>query len=72
MKKNVFLSSIIVIALCLSVIAIGPILFSFISPAFASVSIGGTSVLIIVGVALEMVSNLESQMLMRHYKGFLD
>ena len=59
-------------ALCLSVIAIGPILFSFISPAFASVSIGGTSVLIIVGVALEMVSNLESQMLMRHYKGFLD
>lgn len=59
-------------ALCLSVIAIGPILFSFISPAFASVSIGGTSVLIIVGVALEMVNNLESQMLMRHYKGFLD
>ena len=59
-------------AICLSVIAIGPIIFSFISPAFASVSIGGTSVLIIVGVALEMVNNLESQMLMRHYKGFLD
>ena len=59
-------------ALCLSVIAVGPILFSFISPVFSSVSIGGTSVLILVGVALDTVNNLESQMMMRHYKGFLD
>ncbi len=35
-------------------------------------SIGGTSLLIVVGVALETVNQLESQMLMRHYKGFLD
>ena len=59
-------------ALCLSVIAVGPILFALFSPAFANISVGGTSVLIIVGVALEIVTNLESQMMMRHYKGFLD
>ncbi len=59
-------------ALCLSVVAVGPIIFSFFSSAFASISVGGTSVLIIVGVALETVNNLESQMMMRHYKGFLD
>ena len=35
-------------------------------------AIGGTSVLIIVGVALETVRAIESQMLMRHYKGFLE
>jgi preprotein translocase subunit SecY len=33
---------------------------------------GGTSLLIMVGVALETVKQIESQMLMRHYKGFLD
>lgn len=37
-----------------------------------SISIGGTSLLIMVGVALETVKQIESQMLMRHYKGFLD
>ena len=36
------------------------------------ISIGGTSIIIIVGVALETVKALEAQMLMRHYKGFLD
>ena len=35
-------------------------------------SIGGTSIIIVVGVALETVKQLESQMMMRHYKGFLD
>lgn len=35
-------------------------------------SIGGTSLLIVVGVALETVNQLESQMIMRHYKGFLE
>lgn len=35
-------------------------------------SIGGTSILILVGVALETVKQMESQMMMRHYKGFLD
>lgn len=37
-----------------------------------SISIGGTSLLIMVGVALETVKQIESHMLMRHYKGFLD
>ena len=35
-------------------------------------SLGGTSIIIVVGVALETVKQLESQMMMRHYKGFLD
>lgn len=59
-------------AILLSVVAVGPIFFSMISDVFATVSIGGTSVIIIVGVALDIVNNLESQMMMRHYKGFLD
>ena len=59
-------------ALFLSVIAILPILVSNVYPAMAGVSIGGTSLLIMVGVALDTVQNLESQMMMRHYKGFLD
>ena len=37
-----------------------------------TIQIGGTSLLIMVGVALETVKQIESQMLMRHYKGFLD
>ena len=36
------------------------------------ISLGGTSILIIVGVALETVRNLESQITMRHHKGFLE
>lgn len=62
-------------ALLLSVVAIYPILFSQITKAFGhqvSLSIGGTSIIIMVGVALETVKQLESQMMMRHYKGFLD
>ena len=41
-------------------------------PGFGTLSIGGSSLLIMVGVALETVKQIESQMLMRHYKGFLD
>ena len=37
-----------------------------------SLSIGGTSIIIVVGVALETVKAMEAQMLMRHYKGFLE
>ena len=37
-----------------------------------SVSLGGTSIIIMCGVALETVRQIESQMMMRHYKGFLD
>ncbi len=57
-------------ALFLSVIAILPIIIG--SVGGMNVSLGGTSVLIMVGVALDTVKNLESQMMMRHYKGFLD
>ncbi len=57
-------------AIFLSVIAILPILVG--SVGGINISLGGTSVLIMVGVALDTVRNLESQMMMRHYKGFLD
>lgn len=57
-------------ALFLSVIAILPILVGSIGG--MNISLGGTSILIMVGVALDTVQNLESQMMMRHYKGFLD
>ena len=57
-------------AIFLSVIAILPILVGSIGG--INISLGGTSLLIMVGVALDTVRNLESQMMMRHYKGFLD
>ena len=69
-------------ALLLSVVAIFPILFSQLTTLILTkttvyadgmnVSLGGTSIIILVGVALETVKQLESQMMMRHYKGFLD
>lgn len=61
-------------ALYLSVVAIAPIIISLISPTAAKqgISLGGTSVIIVVGVALETMKQLEAQMLMRHYKGFLE
>ena len=57
-------------AVFLSVIAILPIIIGSIGG--INISLGGTSVLIMVGVALDTVKNVESQMMMRHYKGFLD
>ena len=62
-------------ALMLSVVALYPVLFSQITTAVKypiNVTIGGTSIIILVGVALETVQQIESQMMMRHYKGFLD
>jgi len=69
-------------ALMLSVVALFPILYSLVTtlvlkkffnyPHGMSISLGGTSIIIMVGVALETVKQLESQMMMRHYKGFLD
>ena len=58
-------------AIYLAIVAISPILVSKIM-GNSSVAIGGTSVIIVVGVALETVKALESQMLMRQYKGFLE
>jgi len=58
-------------ALFLAALALLPLLLAFI-PSLGGISIGGTSLLIVVGVSLETVKQLESQMLMRHYKGFLE
>lgn len=55
--------------LSLAVIASLPIILSKLFG--MNVNFGGTAVIIVVGVALETVKQLESQMLMRHYKGFL-
>lgn len=59
-------------ALFLGIIAIVPTIISLFSDKLAGFSLGGTSILIVIGVALETVRALESQMLMRHYKGFLE
>ena len=56
-------------AIFLGIIAVLPILTAF---AGLQISFGGTAILIVVGVALESVKQLESQMLTRHYKGFLE
>lgn len=58
-------------ALYLSVVALLPIIVSSFVPV-SGLAIGGTSVIIVVGVAIETVSAIEAQMLMRHYKGFLE
>ncbi len=52
-----------------SVIAIMPVIFQWIFG--FKVGFGGTTLLIVTGVALEIINQLESQLLMRHYKGFL-
>ena len=64
-------------ALYLAVVAllptiVGNIMMAAKSSAGQSLAIGGTSVIIVVGVALETVKQMEAQMLMRHYKGFLE
>ena len=58
-------------AIYLSVVAILPIVTGNLS-GMSSLGIGGTSVIIVVGVALETVKAMEAQMMMRHYKGFLE
>ena len=59
-------------ALFLIVISALPMIVSAFAPSFSSIAFGGTSLLIIVGVALETVRDLEAQLAMRNYKGFLD
>ena len=58
-------------AIYLGIVAICPLIVGKVMSS-ASLGIGGTSVIIVVGVALETVKALESQMLMRQYKGFLE
>jgi preprotein translocase subunit SecY len=59
-------------AVYLAIIALLPIITGNVIDNLGSLSIGGTSIIIVVGVALETVKALEAQMMMRHYKGFLD
>ena len=59
-------------AIFLGIVAVLPILVTWISPKFSAMAIGGTSVIIVVAVALETVQAIEAQMMMRHYKGFLE
>ena len=56
--------------LYLAIVAILPMMIRFIPN--VDLTFGGTSILIVVGVALETVQQLESQLVMRHYKGFLE
>jgi len=58
-------------SLFLAFIAIVPLIFSNLT-GLTGLMMGGTSVIILVGVALETMRQLESQLMMRHYKGFLD
>ena len=58
-------------AIFLGIIAIFPIIFQNLT-GLTGLSLGGTTILIVVGVALETVRALESQMMMRHHKGFLE
>ncbi len=61
-------------AIYLAIIAIVPLIVSAVSETAANsgISVGGTSLIIVVGVALETVRGLEAQLVMRNYKGFLD
>ena len=61
-------------ALYLGLLAVAPSIIGMFSETAANsgITLGGTSIMIAVGVALETVKSLESQLLMRHYKGFLE
>ncbi|MCX8002936.1 MAG: preprotein translocase subunit SecY, partial [Anoxybacillus mongoliensis] len=58
-------------ALFLAAIAVLPVFFIEFAKLPPSAQIGGTSLLIVVGVALETMKQLESQLVKRHYKGFI-
>ncbi|MBR6740209.1 MAG: preprotein translocase subunit SecY [Clostridia bacterium] len=59
-------------AIFLSFVAILPVIVSAFDANLSNLALGGTSLLIVVGVAIETVQQLESQMMLRHYKGFLE
>ncbi len=69
--KNILSRITLIGAMFLAVIALLPLIYGAVT-GMGQMAIGGTSIIIIVGVALETVKQLESQMMMRHYKGFLD
>lgn len=59
-------------AIFLCVVALVPLIIGAFNSSLRNVALGGTSVIIVVGVALETVKQLEAQMMMRHHKGFLE
>lgn len=59
-------------AIFLAVISIFPVLFGALAGLPRSVQLGGTSLLIVVGVALDTMKQIESQLIKRHYKGFIN
>ena len=70
--KKVIAKIVVFGAVYLAVVALLPVVAGNLLAAVQNLAIGGTSVIIVVGVSLETVKALEAQMLMRHYKGFLD
>ena len=70
--KKVIAKIVVFGAVYLAIVALLPIVGGNLMTSVNSLGLGGTSVIIVVGVALETVKALEAQMLMRHYKGFLD
>lgn len=59
-------------ALFLAIISILPVFFGSLAGLPRSVQIGGTSLLIVIGVALDTMKQVESQLIKRHYKGFIN
>ena len=59
-------------AIFLAVVAAVPLIIGAFNSSLGNVAIGGTSVLIVVGVAMETVRQIESQLMMHNYKGFLE
>ncbi|MCT4686295.1 preprotein translocase subunit SecY [Vallitalea sp.] len=68
--SNVLNKIVLIGALALALIALLPVILS--NMFSMNVTFGGTSLIIVVGVALETIKQIESQMVMRHYKGFLN
>ena len=72
MSNNLVIHKVCLVgALFLGIVALFPSLFGKFS-GFYGLTLGGTSIMIVVGVALETTQQIESQMMMRHYKGFLE
>ena len=70
--KKVIAKIIVFGAVYLAIVSMMPIIGGKVYQGISYLAIGGTSIIIVVGVALETVKAIEAQMLMRHYKGFLD
>jgi preprotein translocase subunit SecY len=59
-------------AIFLAIVALLPLIVGAFNSSLSNVALGGTSIIIVVGVALDTVKELEAQMMMRHHKGFLE